>query len=1857
MTAIFRKQFENPAAMPNTSTIDSETTKDARLPGVVFTCRFFLVIATLLLTAFARADEYDTLRLKWFNTIAGTGYDTGDATVISRLNSLASTANSYWASMDKSPTRTYLWSDLASTTVSADITDNYNRLRSMALAYATPGCSLAGNATLLADTVSGLDWMYANRYNPTKSIYSNWWDFEIGSPYRLMDIVVLLYDQLTPTQITNYTNAVDKFTPSATTQAPGGTTGTFTGANRMSKIRVVAVRGAVVKDSAKLVAARDAFSNLFVYVTSGDGFYADGSFIQHDSLAYTAGYGETLLTTMVPVFSLLSGSTWAVTDPAQSHMYNWIYDSFEPIIYRSAAWDLVRGRDVSAPNTTPQTTGHSIMDAILQMTQFAPPADAARMKSMLKEWIQSDTVRDFVAQRPLPTLTLARNLINDPGVTRRGELIGHYSFPGMDRVVHLGKGYGFGLSMCSTRISNFESINDNNLHGWFTGDGMTMLYNADLNSFTDAYAPTVDAYRMPGVTADVTHNKLPPGSNSIGLRAQGQDTLSPYNWVGGAKLDDYGAAGMQFKGVGVTLTGKKSWFMFDDEVVCLGAGITSTDSRPIETTVENRKLNNTGSNALTVNGIIKPNALGWTETLSGVNWAHLAGNSSAADIGYYFPQPASLTAIRDARTGAWSDVDAGSSSAPVTRNYLRMGFEHGNNPTNATYQYVLLPGRTAARVGFYAAHPQISVITNNANVQAVSETRLGITAANFWTDTTQSAGGITVNKKCSVLVRNDGTFIDVAVSDPTLANTGNITVQIANSATAVASVDSGVTVTQTNPGIAMTVNVNGALGKTFHARFFLGTPETVNVESVADTYGYDAVASLDSNFGTENRVIVKKAGAGFNRESYLRFDVPAWNGALLGASLKLMPINATVPGVSAVSVVSDNSWIESGAGGLTWNNRPASFATLLSSWTPTLNVPVSADVSAAITNSGPISFHLRAITETSNGIVYYASRENTTVASRPQLSLVIGHTPPDVSITSPSDGDVIVDGQAVTITADAAATDGAVTGVSFYDGATLLGTDFTAPYSITVTLAGGSRSLTAVAAGSNALSKTSLAHDIEVAYPPNAAAGDVNTTRNVVIDVDLRSLTTDVETPGAGLLFKLGAAANGSVTLLADGHTARFTPAVDYSGPASFEYTVTDTTTDSRTMFNYDFQASDATDVSGRGRNGTLNVQGTGTATFITDFPAAFAPEHTQSLRLTENGTAGAARVERVLAEEDLNLVDDDWTISGWFNRSTATNMDTILQIGESGGFNPNAFTLAFYTNSSALEFRNYNVNTLDVSISKTNVASGTWHHYAVVRNGGTLSLYLDGTLAGSDSSFGFSFTPSSAIKFGAPSNTVALDRWFNGSLADLAVFKGALDAGEIARINTLPTAYFAGLSATNTVTVHVAYPPAALAGNVSTPRNQVIDVDLYSLASDVETPDAQLRFTLGAAVNGSVTLLADGHTARFTPAVDYSGAANFAYTVTDITADKRTLLNYDFQSSNVADVSGGGRDGTLNIQGTGSATFPADFPAALAPQHTQSLLLTENGAAGAARVQRVMAVEDLNVVNDDWTISGWFKRSTATNMDVILQLGDSAGFGPNALTLAYFNNSSTLQLRNFNGSNVQDLTIDKTNVTANAWHHYAVVRDGTTLSLYLDGQFVGSGNAFAFSFNSNTAIKFGGSSNATVPDRWFNGSLADLAVFKGVLDAGEIARLSTLPAAYLAGQSATGNVDVTVSSALDSWRFAQFGTTSNSGDAANGADWDSDGISNLVEFAIGTDPKSSTASPTSGTKVGGEIEFIYQRSIAAMGEVAYVVEWSDNLEPPWDTLGVNEAILSDNGIVQSVKATLPAGSSGKRFVRLRAVR
>ena len=104
---------------------------------------------------------------------------------------------------------------------------------------------------------------------------------------------------------------------------------------------------------------------------------------------------------------------------------------------------------------------------------------------------------------------------------------------------------------------------------------------------------------------------------------------------------------------------------------------------------------------------------------------------------------------------------------------------------------------------------------------------------------------------------------------------------------------------------------------------------------------------------------------------------------------------------------------------------------------------------------------------------------------------------PTVSITSPTEGASFSAPASITINATAADADGTVTQVDFYNGATLLGTDNSSPYSYTWTgVAAGSYSLTAKATDNSSLTTTSTAVNIVVTtassdgYCGTAANGD-----------------------------------------------------------------------------------------------------------------------------------------------------------------------------------------------------------------------------------------------------------------------------------------------------------------------------------------------------------------------------------------------------------------------------------------------------------------------------------------------------------------------------------------------------------------------------------------------------------------------------------------------------------------------------------------------------------------------------------------------------------------------------------------------
>ncbi|MFC4099872.1 polysaccharide lyase family 8 super-sandwich domain-containing protein [Paenibacillus xanthanilyticus] len=936
------------------------------------------------------ADEYDGLRAKWKTLlVGGANANASDPDIAASIQSTTTKANGFWTSLDTSAGRTALWSDLADWSASSTITGSYNRLKTMAIAYATSGSSLQQNATLKSDIIAALDWLYANKYNTTKSETGNWWDWEIGTPLILNDIMTLLYDDLSAAQRTNYLNAIQKFCPDPTKRTISPTI-TETGANRLDKALIVAVAGVVGKDSAKLTAGRNAISQTLLYVTDGDGFYTDGSFVQHADVAYTGSYGSVLISDMAKLLYLLQGSTWQVTDANLGNVYKWVTDSFQPVMYKGAIMDMVRGRAISREESEDHEAGRSIIISLVRLAEGAPADKALLIRQIAKGWIAQDTTfANYYAEMGVSDIVRVKALMSDSAVAAGADLVKTHVFAGMDRAVQLRPTFALGLSLFSSRISAFEYINGENGKGWYTGAGMTSLYNGDLSQFSGNYWATVDMYRLPGTTTDGAVSATPVNSKHY---------TGNRNWVGGSELGSHASVGMDFSMTpvtGTTLAGKKSWFLFGDRIVALGSGITSTDNKKVETIIENRKLNAAGTNALTVNGSAKSTASGWNEAMTNVSWAHLAGSAAGSDIGYYFPSPSAVSGLRETRTGSWSQVNTGQSTAQVTNRFLSLAFNHGNNPSGATYAYAILPGKSASDMAAYAANPDIAVLENSTAAHAVRDSASGTVGANFWNDAVKTvnvngSAYLTSNKKSSVTVTESGGELAIAAADPTQANTGTIRIEINRTATSALSLDAGVTVVSLAPTIQLDVNVAGSLGRSFAAKFALGSAVVTNLGAEADAYVRDG-ASASVNYGADTSLVIKNDVAGYAREAFIRFNLAGVSSPVASAKLRLTPTSVGMTGIAHQAyLAASDSWGESS---ITWSNKPASGA-LLGSWTvpaagTSAMIDITAEVNAAIAGDKKVSIRIAgASNQGANGWANYGSKEHATADSRPALVLV-----------------------------------------------------------------------------------------------------------------------------------------------------------------------------------------------------------------------------------------------------------------------------------------------------------------------------------------------------------------------------------------------------------------------------------------------------------------------------------------------------------------------------------------------------------------------------------------------------------------------------------------------------------------------------------------------------------------------------------------------------------------------------------------------------------------------------------------------------------------------------------------------------
>ncbi|BCY05980.1 polysaccharide lyase 8 family protein [Actinoplanes sp. L3-i22] len=755
----------------------------------------------------AAATDFDTVRLQWFDTLIGS-YDLADPVVAAYVTDTAATAQALWSSLNTASGRTYLWSDLDSGTVSAVQRNNAGRLRTLALAYRSRGSALAGNPDLKNDLASALDWFLAQKYGPSVHSYDNWWDWQIGIPLALNDVCVALHDQIGAARVATAMAAIAHYAPDPT--VTGGAVST--GANRNWACAIAIVRGALSGDAATIAGAKNAIADVFTYATGGDGFYPDGGFIQHAYFPYTGGYGISLLQYLTYAMLATRGTPWAFTAPRISEIYDWTQRNYRPWIYGGAMMDMVRGRGLSRFYETDHRQGRLTVATLLQLAEVLPAARAGTVRAQCKGWMAADGFFAYdsapIEQVRLASIVLGRAVLADPSVAAVGESTETVVATSVARAVHRRPGFAYAVAMDSSTIKPYESANNENLKGWYTSEGAVYVYlPAQPGHWTNQYWPTADKYRVPGTTVDTRTLALGAGRGSTNT------------WTGGALLDGNAALGMGLSFAVQTLTAKKSWLCAGDVIVCLGAGITSTDGNTVETIVEQRNIGPDGATVPIVDGAAALSPPSGTPTTLNPRWIWIPKAG-----GYVFPAGTALKATRADRTGRWTDLDhrgVYDDATSYTRRFITLWYDHGVSPSGASYAYLQLPGATQAATAAAAGSTDLAVVANSTAVQAVRRASDGLTLANFWSGAAPKTAGITVDRPVSVVLSRSGGELAVAVSDPTRRLGGPVTVTIDGAATGTISADPGIEVLATSPAVRLSIDLDGTAGRSQVARFSL----------------------------------------------------------------------------------------------------------------------------------------------------------------------------------------------------------------------------------------------------------------------------------------------------------------------------------------------------------------------------------------------------------------------------------------------------------------------------------------------------------------------------------------------------------------------------------------------------------------------------------------------------------------------------------------------------------------------------------------------------------------------------------------------------------------------------------------------------------------------------------------------------------------------------------------------------------------------------------------------------------------------------------------------------------------------------
>ncbi|WP_084648807.1 polysaccharide lyase family 8 super-sandwich domain-containing protein [Paenibacillus sp. FSL R7-269] len=624
-----------------------------------------------------------------------------------------------------------------------------DRMQSMAQAFADPKGPYYHDEAMLAGIQKALDHWF--KVKPTST---NWWETGIGKQLRLSKIALLCEGYLTAEQAAGIVDTLDS--------KPN----TIDGANSSWYNQNYMIRGLLLEDAQNVRSAVEAFNVLSAVTETLTGIQSDMSFFMHGKTNYTTGYGRSFARDMSFWAYVVSGTSFAYSQAAIDSLSSYVLDGTRYLVRGDVA-DL--GMGMNGPEWPDyESSALTFYEDPLEWMQAANPKRADEFAVFL------NNIRGIG--------TVSGNGLDANNMTQWQTLVSS----------HMRKDYGITVKMSSSTVKGGEmrTINPSgyNLLYW-TPQGATAIQRTG-DEYRIVY-PLMDWNHVPGTTAPYVFTKENNFNN-------------PKTFVGGVTNERYGATAFDFNKL--STSGKKGYFFFDDEMVALGAGITSTNAAPVHTTL---------NQSLAVGDVLVDGKVADGTSQVNGRWAY------NDQTGYVFLDKTNFQVKRETKTGKWSDVVTGSSAEPITKPVFSMWLDHGVKPVNASYQYIVLPGKTAGEVSSYAEASPISILANTPSVQAVRHRSLGIAEMLFYqpgTVTLREGLTVTVDKPSMVIVDESADPVRISVANP---ETPGITVNV-------------------------TLNRNGDQTTTTYTLgkdTFTGRSETLSEGAFIDDSGYDLAYS------------------------------------------------------------------------------------------------------------------------------------------------------------------------------------------------------------------------------------------------------------------------------------------------------------------------------------------------------------------------------------------------------------------------------------------------------------------------------------------------------------------------------------------------------------------------------------------------------------------------------------------------------------------------------------------------------------------------------------------------------------------------------------------------------------------------------------------------------------------------------------------------------------------------------------------------------------------------------------------------------------------------------------------------------